>query len=100
MVGETYTLRYIAAREDLKQIMVFQNPAHSQRKAVEECRPDAGLVFDSRKDALAASVASILISRLMVRDVAGAMADGGLRGSPEIAAMSIPAYHHRASVHW
>lgn len=97
MVGEAFTLRYIPAREDLNPITVFQDRAHPQRKAVEECPPGAVLVFDSRKDARAASAGSILVSRLMVRGCAGVVTDGGFRDSPEIAAMPFPAYHHRPS---
>ncbi|HXD45799.1 MAG TPA: ribonuclease activity regulator RraA [Pseudolabrys sp.] len=95
MVGEAYTLRYIPAREDLNPITVFQDRTHPQRKAVEECPPGAVFVIDSRKDARAASAGSILVTRLMVRGVAGVVTDGGFRDSPEIAAMAIPVYHHR-----
>jgi regulator of RNase E activity RraA len=97
MVGEAYTLRYIPAREDLNPISVFQDRAHPQRKAVEECPPGAVLVIDSRKDARAASAGNILVSRLMVRGVAGIVTDGGFRDSPEIAALPFPAYHSRPS---
>src|SRR5690348_6888102 len=97
MVGEAYTLRYIPAREDLNPITVFQDRTHPQRKAVEECPPGAVFVIDSRKDASAASAGSILVTRLMVRGVAGVVTDGGFRYSPEIAEMSIPVYHHRPS---
>ena len=95
MVGEAYTLRYIPAREDLNPITVFQDRAHPQRKAVEECPPGAVFVIDSRKDARAASAGSILVTRLMVRGVAGVVTDGGFRDSPEIAGFAMPAYHHR-----
>jgi regulator of RNase E activity RraA len=95
MVGEAFTLRYIPAREDLNPIAVFQDRSHPQRKAVEECPPGAVFVIDSRKDARAASAGSILVTRLMVRGVAGIVTDGGFRDSPEIARMAIPAYHHR-----
>src|SRR5690242_1410000 len=71
MVGEAYTLRTIPAREDLNPITVFQNRAHPQRKAVEECPAGAVLVIDSRKDPRAASAGGILVTRLMVRGVAG-----------------------------
>ena len=37
MVGEAFTLRYIPAREDLNPLSVFQDRAHPQRKAVEDC---------------------------------------------------------------
>ena len=97
MVGPAYTLRYIPAREDLNPITVFQDRGHPQRKAVEECPPGAVFVIDSRKDARAASAGSILVTRLMVRGVAGVVTDGGFRDSPEIARMSMPAYHTRPS---
>ena len=97
MVGEAFTLRYIPAREDLNPITVFQDRAHPQRVAVEQCPVGGVLVIDSRKDARAASAGSILVTRLMVRGVAGVVTDGGFRDSPEIAQMQIPAYHHRPS---
>ena len=96
-MGPAYTLRYIPAREDLNPITVFENRAHPQRKAVEECPPGAVFVIDSRKDARAASAGSILATRLMKRGVAGIVTDGGFRDSPEIAKLAIPAYHQRPS---
>jgi len=97
MVGEAFTLRYIPAREDLNPISVFQDRAHPQRKAIEDCPPGAVLVIDSRKDPRAASAGAILVSRLMQRGVAGVVTDGGFRDSPEIARLAIPAYHCRPS---
>lgn len=97
MVGEAFTLRYIPAREDLNPISVFQDRTHPQRVAVEQCPPGSVMVIDSRKDARAASAGSILVSRLLARGCAGVVTDGGLRDSPEIAALPFPAYHHRPS---
>lgn len=97
MVGEAFTLRYMPAREDLNRLEVFRDRAHPQRKAVEDCPPGAVMVIDSRKDARAASAGSILVSRLMVRGVAGIVTDGGFRDAPEIARLAIPAYHNRPS---
>jgi regulator of RNase E activity RraA len=97
MVGEAFTLRYIPAREDLNPITVFQDRNHPQRVAIEQCPPGAVMVFDSRKNARAASAGSILITRLMVRGCAGVVTDGGFRDSPEIAALPFPAYHQRPS---
>jgi regulator of RNase E activity RraA len=97
MVGEAFTLRYMPAREDRNPISVFQNRDHPQRKAIEECPPGAVMVIDSRKDARAASAGGILVSRLMQRGVAGVVTDGGFRDSPEIAELSMPAYHCRPS---
>jgi regulator of RNase E activity RraA len=90
MVGEAFTLRYIPAREDLNPITVFQDRAHPQRVAVEQCPPGAVMVIDSRKDARAASAGGILVSRLMKRGVAGVVTDGGFRDSPEIARCPSP----------
>jgi regulator of RNase E activity RraA len=97
MVGEAFTLRYMPAREDLNPVSVFRDPAHPQRRAVEECPPGAVFVIDSRKDPRAASAGSILVSRLMKRGVAGVVTDGGFRDSHEIATLAIPAYHNRPS---
>ncbi len=97
MVGEAFTLRYIPAREDLNPITVFQDRSHPQRKGVEDCPPGAVFVIDSRKDARAASAGGILVSRLMVRGVAGVVTDGGFRNSHEIAKLGMPAFHHRPS---
>jgi regulator of RNase E activity RraA len=92
MVGPAYTLRYIPAREDLDHIGAFKDREHPQRKAVEEIPPGHVLVMDCRGDASAASAGSILVTRLMMRGVAGVVTDGGLRDSPEIAALAIPCY--------
>ncbi|HET6606507.1 MAG TPA: ribonuclease activity regulator RraA [Rhodopila sp.] len=97
MVGEAYTLRYMPAREDLNQLTVFRDPSHPQRKAVEECPPGAVLVMDSRKDPRAASAGGILVTRLMMRGVAGVVTDGGFRDAAEIATLSMPAFHSRPS---
>ena len=97
MVGEAFTLRYMPSREDLDSIEVFRDPAHPQRKAVEECPPGHVLVIDSRKDARAASAGGILIARLMKRGVSGIVTDGGFRDSPTIAELPFAAYHNRPS---
>ena len=97
MVGPAFTLRYIPAREDLNKLDVFRDPAHPQRKAVEDCPRGAVLVMDSRKDARAASAGAILVTRLMQRGVAGVVTDGGFRDSAEIAKLGFPAYHQRPS---
>jgi regulator of RNase E activity RraA len=97
MVGPAFTLRYIPAREDLNPVEVFRDPDHPQRVAVETCPAGAVLVMDSRKDPRAASAGGILVTRLMVRGVAGVVTDGGFRDSPEIAGLPIPAYHNRPS---
>jgi regulator of RNase E activity RraA len=97
MVGLAYTVRYIPAREDLNSLEVFKDPDHPQRVAIEECPSDHVIVFDSRKDARAASAGAILITRLMLRGCAGVVTDGGFRDSHEIKDINIPSYHNRPS---
>ncbi|MBD8065760.1 ribonuclease activity regulator RraA [Devosia sp. PTR5] len=97
MVGPAYTLRYIPAREDRNQLSQFRNPEHPQRVAVESCPAGHVLVMDSRKDPRAASAGDILVTRLMVRGVAGVVTDGGFRDAATIGGLDIPAYHTRPS---
>ncbi len=97
MVGPAFTLRYIPAREDRNQLSEFRNPAHPQRVAVETCPEGHVLVMDSRKDPRAASAGDILVTRLMVRGVAGVVTDGGFRDAATIGELDIPAYHCRPS---
>ena len=97
MVGPAYTLRTIPAREDIDRLDAFLDPAHPQRKGIEECPPGAVFVIDSRGDARAASAGGILVTRLHRRGAAGIVTDGGFRDSPEIAALPFPAYHQRPS---
>ena len=97
MVGPAYTLRYIPAREDRNQLAEFRNPKHPQRVAVESCPAGHVMVIDSRKDPRAASAGDILVTRLMVRGVAGVVTDGGFRDAATIGELDIPAYHTRPS---
>jgi regulator of RNase E activity RraA len=97
MVGPAFTLRYIPAREDLNTLEVFRNPDHPQRAGVEAAPPGSVMVMDSRKDARAASAGGILVTRMMIRGLAGVVTDGGFRDSPEIGRLDMPAYHHRPS---
>ena len=95
MAGEAYTLRTIPAREDLTTMAALADRRYPQRAAIEDCPPGHVLVIDSRKDARAASGGDILLTRLMVRGVAGVVTDGGFRDSPEIARLDFPAYQAR-----
>jgi regulator of RNase E activity RraA len=92
LVGEAFTLRFIPAREDLDHIGVLADPEHPQRKAIEAVPPGQVLVMDCRGDARAASGGGILITRLMMRGVAGVVTDAGIRDSAEIAALDFPVY--------
>src|SRR3990170_5892785 len=92
MVGEAYTLGYIPAREDIDLLGGFEGRGHPQREAIEACPAGHVLVMDARRDASAATGGDILMTRLMVRGVAGVVTDGGLRDSPPIEKLAWPAY--------
>lgn len=92
MVGPAFTLRYIPAREDLNPVSVFKDPAHPQRRAVEEIPEGHVLVMDCRRDASAASAGSILATRLQYRGCAGIVTDGGLRDADDIGALDMPSF--------
>lgn len=92
LVGPASTLRYIPAREDLDVMEVFEDPAHPQRRAIETVPAGNVLVMDCRGDASAASAGGILLTRLMVRGVAGLVTDGGLRDVVDIEALDWPIY--------
>jgi regulator of RNase E activity RraA len=95
MVGEAYTLRNIPAREDITTLELLGDRSYPQRAAIEACPAGHVLVIDSRKDARAASGGDILMTRLMMRGVAGCVSDGGFRDSPEIALLDFPVYQSR-----
>lgn len=97
MAGPAYTLRYIPAREDIDQVSAFDGRKHPQRIAIENCPPGHVMVFDSRKDASAASAGGILVTRMFRRGVAGVVTDGGFRDSPDIEKLPFPVYHSRPS---
>ena len=92
MVGPAFTLRYIPAREDLDVLEAFRDPGHPQRVAVETVPPGHVLVMDCRRDASAASLGSILFTRLEVRGCAGVVTDGGVRDADPISAMDTPCF--------
>jgi regulator of RNase E activity RraA len=92
MVGEAFTLRYIPAREDVDQINAFDGRGHPQREAIEACPPGHVMVMDARRDASAGTGGDILMTRLMMRGVAGIVTDGGLRDTPSIEKLPWPAY--------
>jgi regulator of RNase E activity RraA len=83
-VGPAFTLRNIPAREDVDNVGVFSNPEHPQRKAIEITPEGHVLVIDCRGDTRAACAGEILVTRLMMRGVAGLVGDGGIRDAGPI----------------
>jgi regulator of RNase E activity RraA len=97
MVGPAYTLRYIPSREDIDVPNAYEGRKHPQRIAIENCPEGHVMVFDSRKDASAASAGGILVSRTYKLGAAGVVSDGGFRDTPDIEKLPFPVYHDRPS---
>jgi regulator of RNase E activity RraA len=92
MAGEAVTVRYVPAREDLSTFESLGDPAHPQRRTIEEIPAGKVLVLDCRGIDAAAGLGDILVARLKVRGAAGAVLDGGVRDYAGIAAMGLPVF--------
>jgi regulator of RNase E activity RraA len=92
MVGPAYTLRYIAAREDLDSFGMKPDANEVQREAFEITPAGHVLMMDCREETQAACCGDILVTRLMVRGGAGLVTDGGIRDWSVIAKMDIPVF--------
>lgn len=93
--GEAFTMRFIPAREDVDTydtLTPYPNPNNLQWEAVENIGPRQVLVIDSRNDCSSASAGNVLLTRMMVKGVAGVVTDGAFRDGNEISQMSFPAY--------
>lgn len=93
LVGTAFTMRSIAAREDLIAADRALPPERNlQRRAAEECEPGQVLVIDCRSDANGASGGFILFERMRLRGCAGVVSDGGVRDCHDIAESGFPVY--------
>lgn len=93
--GEAYTMRFIPTREDIDTYATLTphfNPNNLQWEGVEQIQKGQVLVIDSRNDPRAASAGNMLLTRMMVKGVAGVVTDGSLRDGQEISQMPFPAY--------
>lgn len=92
MVGQAFTLRHVAAREDIDVAAIFRELDHPQRVAVETVPEGDVMVMDCRGDKSAASMGGILATRLDVRGCAGVVSDAGVRDSDYISELNLPVY--------
>lgn len=111
--GRAFTLRMIPAREDIDTyatLTTTPNADNLQWVAVEQVQPGDVLIIDSRRDASAASMGSLLVTRLMMRGAKAVVTDGAFRDGSELAQMPFPtwsagvtattrlSYHHVADL--
>jgi regulator of RNase E activity RraA len=111
--GRAYTMRFIPAREDIDTYATLTTTPHAdnlQWVGVEQVQPGDVMVIDSRRDAAAASMGNMLVTRMMKRGAVAVVTDGAFRDGSELARMDFPtwcagitattrlSYHHVADL--
>jgi regulator of RNase E activity RraA len=92
MVGPAVTVRYIPAREDIDGSTYSSDPSNYQRKAIDTIPDGHILVFDCRALAEVAGIGAMLARRLLYRNAAGIVLDGGVRDTADIVQLGLPTY--------
>jgi len=92
MIGPAVTVRYIPAREDIDGTTYSSDPSNQQRKAIDTMPDGHILVFDCRALAEVAGIGAMLARRLVYRNAAGMVLDGGVRDTADIAQLGLPTY--------
>jgi len=95
MVGAAYTLRFIPAREDVDTLDNYARDDNLHRRAIEECPSGHVLVIDCGACLRSASAGDIMVARLAQRGVRGIVTDGGLRDTPAIERIGLPAFQRQ-----
>jgi regulator of RNase E activity RraA len=91
LFGYAYTLRYVPLREDFRDADTAD--LNAQKRAVESIGPDEVLVIDARGEPGAGTIGDILAARALARGASGIVTDGGMRDTPAVAELDIPAYY-------
>src|SRR6185437_5715286 len=91
LLGYAYTLRYVPLREDFRDADTAE--LNAQKRAVESIGPDEVLVIDARGEPGAGTIGDILAARALARGAGGIVTDGGMRDTPAVAELDIPAYY-------
>lgn len=93
--GRAFTLRMIPAREDIDTYATLTTTPNSdnlQWVGVEQTMPGDVMVIDSRRDATAASMGNMLVTRMMKRGVRAVVSDGAFRDGEELSQQPIPVW--------
>ena len=94
MLGYAHTLRYGAAREDVRAAAPGED---AQKRAIEAISPKDVLVIEARGELGAGTIGDILAARLVARGGAGIVTDGGVRDSPGVGELEVPTYYRGAN---
>ena len=91
-VGPAFTLRYVPMREDVALALDIGNPENAMQQATQQIPAGSVFVMDMCGNGAVGGLGDVLTTRMMVRGVAGIVADGGMRDVAEIRAMGMPTY--------
>jgi regulator of RNase E activity RraA len=92
MVGPALTVRYIPAREDIDGSEYSSDPSNFQRKAIDTIEAGHVLVLDCRSMPEIAGIGAVLARRLVYRQAAGLVLDGGVRDTIDMATLDLPTF--------
>jgi regulator of RNase E activity RraA len=91
LVGPAFTLRFVAAREDLATPASWASPI-SSRAAIEAMPEDCVAVVDAQGHAGAGIFGDILTARMVKRGVAGLVTDGAVRDLEGVLSSGLPVW--------
>jgi 5-oxopent-3-ene-1,2,5-tricarboxylate decarboxylase/2-hydroxyhepta-2,4-diene-1,7-dioate isomerase len=91
LLGRARTLRYVALREDVKDLAI--NGRTAQKQVVETVQPGDVVIMEARGVADAGTIGDIFAMRVKALGGAGVITDGALRDTPAIVAIDLPVYH-------
>jgi len=91
LVGRARTLRYVALREDVKDLAIHGRTA--QKQVVETVEPGDVVVMEARGVPDAGTIGDIFALRVQALGGAGVVTDGALRDTGAIQAIDLPVYH-------
>lgn len=91
LLGRARTLRYVALREDVKDLAIDGRTA--QKQVVETVQPGDVVIMEARGVADAGTIGDIFAMRVKALGGAGVVTDGALRDTPAIVAIGLPVYH-------
>jgi regulator of RNase E activity RraA len=91
-VGPAYTVRYVPIREDLTADASLASPTSHLAGTLDAVPAGSVLMIDMMRDDTSGALGDVLVARLIALEVAGVVADGGMRDTSVISGMSLPVF--------
>lgn len=90
--GPAVTVRYLPLREDLQPQQYLDHADNLMRPLVEDAPAGSVLVLDANQRNDVGMLGGNLVMRMMMRGIAAAVTDGGMRDIPELAEIAFPVF--------